>query len=132
MTKELTPREKLLAYALETADKYQGWEGELITAAEVVHRFGIPADKLEEIRQTRQVIAFPFGSDEVRFPALQFEKGGVVPALNELIPIIGSQGECWRWLLECCTTFGEITPLDFLKQGRVDEVLAEAHMQYDI
>jgi hypothetical protein len=132
MTTTLTPREKLVAYARECAAQTRGWEGDVISAAEVACRFGIADARLEAMRRAKQVIAFRCGVDGFNYPAQQFSDSGVVPALDQLLGIIGTAGECWHWLLEDCAELGEVPPLELLKQGRIDEVLAAAHLQYDI
>jgi hypothetical protein len=129
---EMSPRAKLLAYALETASEYEGWEGELLTARQVTERHGISANELRLYRQKNQVISFPFGMQKRKYPAAQFVGQAPTPGLDQLIPIVGSQGETWRWLLESCTDLDEDRPLNRLQCNDVENVLAAARRQYEI
>jgi hypothetical protein len=128
----LSPREKLMVYARQTIAETRGWEGELISADEVMCRFNITPELFHAMQDTRHVIAFKGAQGAAIFPAEQFVDGGVVPALDQLAAIIGPPGACWHWLVEECTALDEQRPIDALKQGRIAAVIDAAHYQYDI
>jgi hypothetical protein len=122
---------ELIAYLEETAAKTNGWEGELLDAAEVGARHGIGLTELDVLRAEGRVVAFVRKAGGFRYPDAQFEDGEVVSGLDRLADVIGTCGEMWLWLRQPCPYLDGAVPLDLLKRGELDAVLAAAHKQYD-
>jgi hypothetical protein len=122
---------ELIAYVEETAAKTDGWEGELLDAAEVNTRHGIGLAELEALHAERQVVAFGRKAGGFRYPDAQFENGKVVSGLDRLVEVVRICGEMWLWLRQPCPYLEWDIPLDLIKRNEIDAVLAAAHKQYD-
>jgi Protein of unknown function (DUF2384) len=120
-----------MAYLEETTAKTDGWEGELLDAAEVKVRHGIGSAELEVLLAEGRVVAFRMKAGGFRYPDAQFENGKVVSGLDHLAELVGTSGEMWLWLTLPSPYLGGAVPLDLLKRGELDAVLVAAHMQYD-
>jgi hypothetical protein len=127
----LTPRERLMAYARRTIEENRGWEGELISGGEVQLRLGLAPDALTAMRSANSIIAFRRGDGDFSYPSEQLDGRHVVPAVAELIDIIGSIGETWNWLTQSCLDFDDARPIDMLKSRQIAAVIAAARRQYD-
>jgi hypothetical protein len=122
---------ELMAYLEETAAKTDGWEGELLDAAEVNARHGIGLTELEVLRAKGRVVAFRRKAGGYRYPDAQFKNGKVVSGLDRLVEVVGTCDEMWLWLRQPCPYLEWDIPLDLLKRNEIDAVLAAAHKQYD-
>lgn len=126
----MTPYEELMAYADETSAANAGWEGELIDAHLVTQRYGIPTATLSTMQVERRVIFFPDSDGFARFPSEQFVHGGAVPALAALQGMIGDASETWLFLMTPRASTKGCRPIDLLKEGLKDDILAAAERQY--
>jgi hypothetical protein len=93
----------------------------------VCELLGVSRETIRKKLERNQLLALPKGSEDRVFPALQFERGAVIPGIAEVLDSLATDPFiALSFLLGKNESFGGITALEALKEGRVDEVLAEA------
>jgi hypothetical protein len=113
----------------ELSDPY----GELLHTDKLTQRFGMSTQQLNNWRRNGQVICFGLSRRKRRYPVEQFMLNGtVIPGIECLRPIICSDGEMMLFLRNRCPSLSGKRPIDLLKRGQIDEVLAAATRQYDV
>jgi hypothetical protein len=107
--------------------------GELLYTEDLIARFGMSAQQLNSWRRNGQIICFGLSRRKRRYPVEQFTPDGcVLPGIRRLRDIISSQGETMLFLRSEYSSLNGKRPLDLLKQGLTDEVVAAAIRQYDV
>ena len=98
-------------------------------AREIAELVGISRQAVHARRERGTLIGFFHGRRDALYPREQFdEHGRVVPGVGEVLATFGGDGwQAWSWLTRPCPALDDARPLDRLRQGRVDEVVAAAH-----
>jgi hypothetical protein len=121
---ELDPLAPALARGVEHRRTLVGLAGGVLSADETGRILGITRQAVDKRRRSGTLLAVREGSDW-RYPACQFEDGGVVAGITEVVRGFGSSGP-WvilDFLLAPDTALAGQTPLEVLKAGDRDGVL---------
>lgn len=101
----------------------------LIGAAEVAALLGVGSRQAVHARRERgQLLGFRNGRRDVHFPREPFdERGRVAPGLAAVLALFdGDAFEAWTWLSTASSALDEARPLDRLRGGDIDAVIAAA------
>ena len=109
---------------------------EYLGVNEVVELLGLGSRQAVHGRRERgRLIGFVNGRRDVLFPRAQFdERGRVPPGLAEVLELFGGDGwEAWAWLSTPSAALDDGRPLERLRAGDLELVLAAArgHLQGD-
>ncbi|MET0528339.1 MAG: hypothetical protein ABW003_08335 [Microvirga sp.] len=114
---------RLAAYA--TPARIEDWAGPVAGPAEIEKAFGTKRSTLHDWQKRGAVIGLLKGERKHVFPLAQFVDGRPVRGMSEVTRIIGNPRAAWQWLIQPKPSIGG-APLDRLKAGKIDEVLAAA------
>lgn len=104
--------------------------GGTLTAEQVAQTIGISRQAVEKRRQAGKLVALATGRHGYRYPVWQFSDSGTLPGLEEALGVLASHDE-WMQTLFFVTKnarLGHRTPIEFLKAGRLAQVLDAAQM----
>lgn len=120
-------RRRLAAYA--TPARIEDWAGPVAGPAEIEKSFGTKRSTLHDWQRRGAVIGLLKGERKHVFPLAQFVDGRPVKGMSEVTRIVGNPRAAWQWLIQPKPSIGG-TPLDVLKAGRIDEVVAAAERDF--
>jgi hypothetical protein len=107
--------------------------GELISSQHAITRFGVTNQQLNAWRRNNQLIFFGLSRKNRRFPSEQFCQGGnIVPGIDQLVPVIGTGGKAWLFLIQPLRALNDERPLDLLKDGKIKRVIRAAERYFDV
>jgi hypothetical protein len=126
-------RKALYLYAAECAAKNPNWVGEMVNSDQAIERFGVTGQQLNVWRRNKQIVYFGVSRKRRRFPAEHFCNGGtIIPGIDRLVSIIGTQGETWSFLTQQSASLNGLRPIDVLREGEIERVVATAERNYDV
>ena len=99
----------------------ENWAGEVLSAKEAGARLGVAPATINNWRQKAKVLSWPVPSKGHQYPAEQFENGGVLPGIAEVVAIQPDGCDAWQWLRTPHVDFSG-SPLDALRHGEVTAV----------
>lgn len=103
------------------------WAGPVAGPTAIERYYGISRSTLYRWQKVNEAIALDTRtSRKPVFPLNQFVDGRPAPGISDLISIFGDGRKAWQWLVEPSSEFDSMPPLDLLKDGRRDQVLAAA------
>ena len=120
-------RRRLAAYATPT--RIEDWAGPVAGPAEIEKIFGTKRSTLHDWQRRGAVIGLLKGERKHVFPLAQFVDGRPVKGMSEVTRIVGNPRAAWQWLIQPKPSIGG-TPLDVLKAGKIDEVVAAAERDF--
>jgi hypothetical protein len=113
-------------------------KGELLERAggtlqprEVAELLGISRQAVGKRRRVGKLIAVRMGHRGYEYPACQFEDTGVIRDLDEVLGAFADDVEAWMqvaFLVNPNESLGGESPLDLLRQGKVDSVVRVARV----
>lgn len=120
-------RRRLTAYAVPA--RIEDWAGPVAGPAEIERTFGTKRSTLHDWQKRGAVIGLLKGERKHVFPLAQFVDGRPVQGMSDVTRIIGNPRAAWQWLIQLKPSIGG-TPLDRLKAGKIDEVVAAAEQDF--
>lgn len=131
---ELVPRDAgdaaIEALAVDVDDK--DWAlSELLGAGETAERIGVARTSLDNWRRAHKVIAFRKGVRNFLYPVRQFERRGPVEGIDRVRAQFEDDGVAWEWLVAANPATGDLAPIDWLRKGKVDDVVRAAEGAFD-
>ena len=120
-------RRNLAAFAVPV--RLEDWAGPVAGPGDIEKRFGTKRSTLHAWRKSGAVIGLLKGERKHVFPLAQFVDGRPVEGMPQVTKTIRNSRAAWQWLIQTKPGLGG-TPLDRLKAGRLDEVLAAAERDF--
>ncbi|PDT80851.1 hypothetical protein CO676_25335 [Sinorhizobium sp. BJ1] len=120
-------RRRLAAYA--TPVRIEDWAGPVAGPAEIEKMFGTKRSTLHDWQKRGAVIGLLKGERKHVFPLAQFVDGRPVKGISDVTRIIGNARAAWQWLVQPKPSISG-TPIDRLKAGKIDEVIAAAEQDF--
>lgn len=108
------------------------WGGLLLGPKQAAQRLGISRSTLDVWRRSGFILSLPKGRTGHVIPMLQFEGSQPIAGLGQVMQAAGASkpgprmAVVWRWLTLPQSDFERHPPLDALRQGRIEEVVAAA------
>lgn len=105
-------------------------EGGVCSARELGDLLQLTRQAIDKRRKSGKLIALDLGRHGYRYPVWQIQNGAVLPGLDR---VIAELSECDPWtqvgfMLSPNSWLGDETPLDVLRRGDVDRVVATAEL----
>lgn len=120
-------RRRLADYAIPV--RLEDWAGPVAGPSEIEKRFGTKRSTLHDWQKRGAIIGLLKGERKHVFPLAQFVDGRPVEGMPQVTRIIRNPRAAWQWLIQPKPSIGG-APLDRLKKGRLDEVLAAAERDF--
>ena len=112
----------------------EGWvDTDTLGALETAERLGVVRTTLSNWRKSYRVISFRKGLRNFVYPERQFNGNRPVEGVSRILPLFNTSEEAWDWLITGNRYTCNLTPLERLKAGHIDEVClaAEGRMDYE-
>jgi hypothetical protein len=129
--------ERVLLRSLGADSELRAAEGGGLSDAEFAERLGLGSR--ETIRQYRgkgRIFGWLKGSRSYRYPAWQIHRQELLPGLAEVLAVLNEKGlhslSTIGYFLTPSDGLDDARPLDLLREGKVDEVVADAKRYGDI
>jgi hypothetical protein len=106
--------------------RIEDWAGPVLGPSDLEREYGIKRSTLHEWQQRGAVIGLLKGERKHVFPVDQFVDGRPVQGMSRVMKIIQNPRAAWLWLTRPHPNSEGRPPLDLLKDGRVDAVVAAA------
>jgi hypothetical protein len=112
-------------------------EGGGLSDAQFAHSLGIKSrETIRKYREGRRIFGFRKGVRAYRYPAWQIHEGQLLPGLDKVIEILVGKKlqplSIISYFLTPSSDLDEARPLDVLRKGRVEDVVAAAKRYGDI
>lgn len=120
-------RRRLAEYA--TPARLEDWAGPVAGPSEIEKMFGTKRSTLHDWQKRGAIIGLLKGERKHVFPLAQFVDGRPVEGMPQVTKIIRNPRAAWQWLIRPKPSIGG-APLDRLKKGGLDEVLAAAERDF--
>lgn len=103
-------------------------EGGSIFSTEFAELIGISPQAVDRARKAGSLIAFPRGQAKFCYPLWQIHQGAVLRGLKESIRALGNASMFTKanFFLSANSRLYDRRPLDFLREGKANEVIAAA------
>lgn len=111
--------------AVATPVRLEQWAGPVVGPGELEKALGVKRSTLQDWHKRGSVIRLLKGERKHVYPLAQFVDGRPVQGMSRVHGIIPNARAAWQWLITDKPSIGG-APLDLLKQGRVDDVVAAA------
>lgn len=124
---DLDPTAALLAAGAKTKQDILERAGGILGVNDVAALLGITRQAVDKRRRAHRLIAISQGHDYA-YPAAQFTRDGLVPGLDQALAAMPIRDPWMRleWLLTADDELEGSSPLEALKAGLTDEVVANA------
>lgn len=120
-------RGRLDAMAIATC--LEDWAGPVGGPRDIEKKFGTKRSTLHDWQKRGAVIGLLKGERKHVFPLAQFVDGRPVEGMTEITKIIKNPRAAWQWLIRPKPSIGG-SPIERLKKGRLDEVVAAAQRDF--
>lgn len=121
-------RERIAAIAAPV--RLEDWAGPVAGPGEIERAFGTRRSTLHDWHKRGAIIGLLKGERKHVFPLAQFVDGRPVQGMSEVTRVIGNPRVAWQWLTQAKPSIGG-KPLDRLKQGHIDQVVAAAERDFN-
>ena len=109
--------------------RLEDWAGPVGGPRDIETKFGTKRSTLHDWQKRGAVIGLLKGARKHVFPLAQFVDGRPVEGMTAVTRIIKNPRVAWQWLIQRKPSIGG-SPLDRLKKGRLDEVVAAAQRDF--
>jgi hypothetical protein len=109
--------------------RLEDWAGPVAGPRDIEAKFGTKRSTLHDWQRRGAVIGLLKGERKHVFPLAQFVDGRPVEGMTEITGIIKNPRAAWLWLIQPKPSI-DGSPLDKLKKGRLDEVVAAARRDF--
>ena len=109
------------------AEAFTQMEGGAIDAAAAAGRLGITREELRERVLAHRIVTWTDKEGRPQFPVWQFGESGLLPGIEPCLAHLGN--DYWghmKFFLTAAESAGDRSPLELLRDGRIDEALAIA------
>lgn len=113
------------------ARKIEDWAGPVAGASELSRDYGIPRSTLHRWQHSDEVIGLLKGTKKHVFPVEQFIDGRPARGISVIVSLAGGHRVAWLWLRQANPVLNGHTPIELLKQDRVDEVVDTARAYFN-
>lgn len=120
-------RRRLADFA--TPVRLEDWAGPVAGPGDIEKKFGTKRSTLHDWHKRGAVIGLLKGERKHVFPLAQFVDGRPVEGMPQVTKVIRNPRAAWQWLIQPKPSIGG-TPLDRLRKGYLDEVLAAAERDF--
>jgi hypothetical protein len=123
------PLAKAKIRGLAAQSKLLAAEGGCVSSHEAAELIGLSPQAVDKARKKGQLIAFPRGQNRYAYPHWQFEQGHALKGLKEVLQALAAEATPWvkaGFILGKNSRLGERRPLDLLRKGKIDKVIAAA------
>lgn len=122
---------KRLLTEFAVARKIEDWAGPVAGATELSRDYGIPRSTLHRWQHTGEVIGLLKGTKKHVFPVEQFIDGRPARGISTIVDLAGGHRVAWLWLRQANPVLSGRTPINLLKQDRIDEVIDAAQAYFN-
>ena len=116
--------------AFATDRPLESWAGPIAGAGELEQKYGIARSTLNGWRLRGAIVGLLRGERKHVYPEEQFIDGRPLEGLAGVQRIVGDTRTAWLWLRQPQATFTDARPLDWLRLGRVDDVVEAARRDF--
>ena len=109
--------------------RLEDWAGPVAGPGDIEKLFGTKRSTLHDWHKRGAVIGLLKGERKHVFPLAQFVDGRPVEGMPQVTKIIRNPRAAWLWLIQPKPSVGGV-PLERLKSGHLDEVLAAAERDF--
>lgn len=117
-------------HELDVRSQMLNAEGGTFSAREVARMLNVSRPTVYNWHKQGDIVGVSYQARKLQFPAWQFERDGLLPGLNQVLHILAEDG-AWAqigFMLNPNLRLNGDAPLDLLRRGDVDSVLAAARM----
>lgn len=124
---------RVLARGVLARKRLEQAEGGSLSSEEVAHLLGLnKRQSVDYHRREKALVAWRTSAGKWRYPRWQFSKHGILPGVKECLRALAADNE-WGamiFFLSPRYSLDGRRPLDLLREGKVEEVVAAAHRHH--
>ena len=129
--------ERVLLRSLGADAELRDAEGGGLSDAEFAERMGLGSrETIRQYRQKGRIFGWFKGSRSYRYPAWQIHRKELLPGLAEVLAVLREKGlhslSIIGYFLTPSDGLDDVRPLDLLREGKIDQVVADAQRYGDI
>jgi hypothetical protein len=129
--------ERVLLRSLGADAELRDAEGGGLSDAEFAERMGLGSrETIRQYRQKGRIFGWLKGSRSYRYPAWQIHRKELLPGLAEVLAVLREKGlhslSIIGYFLTPSDGLDDVRPLDLLREGKIDQVVADAQRYGDI
>ena len=121
-------RKRVTNYA--TSMHLEDWAGPVAGPGAIEREYGTRRSTLHDWQKRGAIVGLLRGERKHVFPLAQFVDGRPVEGMAKITKIIANPRTTWLWLISPHPETGQRPPLEYLKEGRVDEVVSAAERDF--
>lgn len=104
---------------------------ELLGAGETAERIGVARASLDNWRKVHKVIAFRKGIRNFAYPIRQFHRQRPLDGIDRVWAQFEDDDMAWDWLIATNRQTGGVAPIDWLRKGKIADVVRAAEGAFD-
>ena len=129
--------ERVLLRSLGADSELRDSEGGGLSDAEFAERMGLGSrETIRQYREKGRIFGWLKGSRSYRYPAWQIHRKELLPGLAEVLAVLREKGlhplSIIGYFLTPSDGLDDVRPLDLLREGKIDQVVADAQRYGDI
>ncbi len=103
------------------------WIGSsVLGAGEMAKQLGVARTTLDNWRRSHRALAFRKGVRNFVYPTRQFDRSVPIAGLDRVRASFSDDQESWEWLVSTNRLTGGKSPIEWLREGRIQEVVRAA------
>lgn len=106
-------------------------DSELLGAGETAERIGVARASLDNWRRVHKVIALRKGIRNFVYPLRQFQRRRPLEGIDQVWAQFEDDDIAWDWLVAINPHTGDVAPIDWLRKGKVEDVVRAAEGAFD-
>lgn len=99
---------------------------ELLKPRDLAARLGVPRTSIDNWRRSQKIFSFRNGGRNYVYPIRQFERKVPIEGLQRLRKYFDADDTAWDWMVTPNRFTGGIEPIEWLRQGEVNDVVRAA------
>lgn len=112
---------------LTVTDEIDEWAAsDLLGAGDITARLGVSRTSLDNWRRAHRIFAFRKGVRNYVYPLRQFERKAPIAGLDKVRAHLDHDETAWEWMVTPNRFTGGIEPVEWLRKGRIDDVVRAA------
>lgn len=113
-----------------TPMRLEDWAGPVAGPGEIERKYGTRRSTLHDWQKRGAVVGLLRGERKHAFPLAQFVDGRPIEGMTQVNRIISNPRVAWLWLVRPHSATGGRPPLEYLKEGRIEDVVAVAEHDF--